>query len=448
MSNTSEHMEQLPTGRLVWKMAAPAMIGVVAYNFYNLFDTLFLSRCAGIHAVGGVAVSFPLFLLLSAISSTLGTGAASVISRALGKQDIETAACAAANTFLAFYLIAICVTVLGLLFLKPILYAMGVTGTLLPYAERYTRIILLGAVTSTGFSNLIRAEGNSRYAMLIWVVPMAANVGLDFLLIFGLGMEVTGAALGTVGGQMISMAMSIYYFFLSGKSRLRFQKHHFRPEWSLLREILLTGIPSFLQLSGYSISAAVVNLLLRSNGGDLAIGTYGIVSQINVFFLFPIMGLVQGIQPVVGYNYGANRLKRVWETIRYSSVLAAGYGLLAYGMIFCFAAQIFRIFTEAEDVIMLGITVLKITNLGLICNALQNVQVASLQAVGKKELALFLALLNQILCFVPIAALLSRMLGQKGIWLAFPAAHIAAFFLSTVIAVRFFKCSQTDTGSP
>lgn len=442
MSNTNEHMEQLPIKQLLWKMTIPAVVGVMAYNFYNLFDTLFLSRGAGMNAVGGVAVSFPLFLLLSAISSTLGTGAASVLSRALGKQDVETATRAAANTFLIFYLTAICVTVLGLLFLKPILYAMGVTETLLPYAERYTSIILLGAVTSTGFSNLIRAEGNSRYAMLIWIIPMAANILLDLLLIFGLGMEVTGAALGTVGGQMISMAMSIYYFFFSGKSRLRFQRHHFRPDWSLLREIILTGIPSLLQLSGYSISVAVLNLFLRSNGGDLAIGTYGIVSQINVFFLFPIMGLVQGMQPIIGYNYGANRPKRVWETVRYSSVLAAGYGLLAYGVIFCFSAHILRIFTEVEDVIVLGITVLKITNLALVCNTLQNVLVALLQAIGEKGLSLLLVLLNQILCFLPIALILSEILGQDGIWLAFPTAHSIAFLISIIIVTQFFKRRQ------
>ena len=300
-------MGSAPIGKLIWSMSVPSIIGVMAYNVYNLFDTIFISHGAGMEALGGVAVSFPLFLFLSAISSTLGGGAASVMSRAFGENDQERAAKAAGNTMGLFYLSAILVTVLGLLFLEPMLYAMGVTNTLLPYAKRYTSIILLGAVTSTGFSSLIRAEGNSRYAMYIWVIPLSANIVLDMLFIFGLGLGETGAALGTVLAQSISMCMSIYYFFLSGKSILSLTLRHFIPDWRILREVILIGIPSFLQLSGYSVSILIVNVFFKKYSGDLGLSTYVIVIKINTLLLFPITGLAQGIQPIIGYNQGAGK---------------------------------------------------------------------------------------------------------------------------------------------
>lgn len=353
-------MGRAPIGKLIWEMSIPSIIGVMAYNIYNLFDTIFISQGAGMDALGGVAVSFPLFLFLSAISSTLGGGAASVMSRAFGEHNQERAAKAAGNTMGLFYLTAVLITVLGLLLLEPLLYAMGVTDTLLPYAKRYTGIILLGAVTSTGFSNLIRAEGNSRYAMYIWVIPMSANIVLDVLFIFGFGFGETGAALGTVLAQSISMGMSIYYFFLSGKSILNLSPRHFIPDWSVLREVILIGIPSFLQLSGYSISILVVNVFLKIYGGDLNISTYGIVSKVNTLLLFPVTGLAQGIQPIIGYNHGAGEKARVKETVGRASCIAAGYGAVAYLLVLLCAKIILRLFTPEAAVIEMGSEILKI----------------------------------------------------------------------------------------
>ena len=253
MSLECRHDDELAVtsiSRLIMSMSLPSIIGVLAYNLYNILDTLLLSQGAGMDAVGGVAVSFPLFMLLSAVASTLGTGAASVISRALGRGDDEQAARAAANTFLVFYATALAMTVVGLLFLDPILLMMGVTDSLLPVARSYTRIILIGAVTSTGFSNLIRAEGASRYAMAIWVIPLSVNTAFDILFIFGLEWGATGAALGTVIGQCVSMAMSVNFFLLSGRSRLRLAARHFRPDIRLIATILSTGLPSLAQWCG------------------------------------------------------------------------------------------------------------------------------------------------------------------------------------------------------
>ena len=430
-------MEEMPVGRLLWKMAGPSVIGVMAYNLYNVFDTAFVSRGAGADAVGGVAVSFPLFLFLSAVSSTLGSGAASVISRALGEQDREKAAGAAANTFLMFYTTAVLITVFGLIWLDELLHFMGVTDTLLPYAKAYTRIILLGAVTSTGFSNLIRAEGNSRYAMYIWVIPMGANIVIDCTLIFVLKMGVIGAAIGTVAGQAVSMAMSIWFFYLSGKSVHHFRLRHFKPDPRLMWEVIGIGIPSFLQLSGQSVSMIVVNQFLRRYGGDLALSSYGIAYKIVVFFLFPLQGLSQGLQPVIGYNKGAGRRRRVRQAVRTASAAAGVYGICAYLITVLFAEIFMKIFTADTAVIEMGVHILVIVNSAVLFSGIQSVQTTWFQAEGKKIISLIMALCGQLLCFVPAVWILSRLYGLEGVWFAFPAAALLSLVLSSVSAVVF-----------
>ena len=397
-------MEETPVGSLLWKMSGPSVIGVMAYNLYNIFDTVFVSRGAGTDAVGGVAVSFPLFIFLSAVSSTLGSGAASVISRALGEEDQEKAAKTAANTFGLFYAAALLITAAGLLWLDELLHFMGVTDTLMPYARIYTKIILLGAVTSTGFSSIIRAEGSSRYAMYIWVIPMGANIMLDCTLIFGFQMGVVGAAVGTVAGQGISMAMSIYYL-----------------------------IPSFLQLCGQSVALIIVNQFLRRYGGDLAITSYGIVNRIVVFFLFPVQGIAQGLQPVIGYNKGAGREDRVRKALRTASVMTEIYGIAAY-LLTIFLAEIFMwLFTPELPVVHTGGHILRIVNASLLFSGIQSMQTTCFQAAGKPVMSLILSLCGQVLCFVPAVAVLSGLYGMEGVWYAFPVSSLAALVISSIL---------------
>lgn len=347
-------------GKLIWKMSIPSIIGVMAYNIYNIIDTIFIAKGVGTNAAGGLAVSFPLFLFLAAVTTTLGSGAASVMSRAFGEKDYEKANKTAANTFVLFYVIALLVTIFGLVFLNQLLYAMGVTNALLPYARNYTRIILIGAVTSTAYSSLIRAEGSSKYAMYVWVIPMLMNIILDPIFIFGFHMGVTGAAVATVIAQCVSVVMSIYYFFLSGQSSLKIKLRHFIPNGKILQEIIFIGMPSFIQMFGYSISIIIINQILKKYGGDLSISTYGIVSKINTFLIIPMNGIVQGIQPIIGYNYGAQKKQRVRETMKKASFITGLYGIIISLSLIVLAEPIMYIFTSDPAVIRMGSYILKI----------------------------------------------------------------------------------------
>lgn len=445
MSLECRHDDELAVtsiSRLIMSMSLPSIIGVLAYNLYNILDTLLLSQGAGMDAVGGVAVSFPLFMLLSAVASTLGTGAASVISRALGRGDDEQAARAAANTFLVFYATALAMTVVGLLFLDPILLTIGVTDSLLPVARGYTRIILIGAVTSTGFSNLIRAEGASRYAMAIWVIPLSVNTAFDILFIFGLEWGATGAALGTVIGQCVSMAMSVNFFLLSGRSRLRLAARHFRPDIRLIATILSTGLPSLAQWCGQGLAIIAANRMLRTfstdptvlgygAGGDLPINTYGLASRILLLLLFPVTGLAHGIQPIIGFNFGAGLHSRVRHTLALSMAITIAYGIASTIITAVWTARpMMRLFTGDMATIRLGTQALAIMGAATAFTGIQQIHATFLQSIGRRTAAMLVSVCGQLL--VPPTLQVMGRFGLVGVWWAFPVAAVAGSLMSSL----------------
>lgn len=436
---TEKELGTLPVRSLICKMSLPAVVGVLAYNLYNAADTIFIAKGVGTDAAGGLAVSFPLFIFLSALTSTLGSGASSVISRALGSKDYETCARCVGNTFGIFFGAAILITVFGLIFLEPLLYVMGVTDTLFPYAKTYTGIILLGAVTCTGFSNLIRAEGSSRYAMYIWIIPISLNLLLDPILIFVFDLGIAGAAIGTVSAQCVSMGMSIYYFFLKKNRSYRICLRHFLPDGNIIGEIIGIGIPSFIQMCGYSISVIAVNLLLRQEAWDSAIGTFGIVNKLQAFLILGVTGMVQGISPIIGYNFGQNNGRRIKETMTRAYRILIVYGIVVCLLLFVADKPLLRLFSSDPEVISLGGRIVRIFGSGIICSGIWSVQSAFFQAVGKKGAALFLSLCNYIICFLPVLFLFWLRLGADGIWYAFPVSNFLSMAVSAICLKRFEK---------
>jgi putative MATE family efflux protein len=426
---------EMPVGKLIWKMSMPSMIGILSYNLYNIVDTIYISRGISAYAAGGLAITFPLFILLSAVSNTVGAGAASVVSRALGRKDMETAGRAAANSFGFFWAVALLITVFGLIFLEELLYAMGVTEGLMPYAKGYTRIILLGAATSTGFSSLMRAEGNSKYAMYQWVIPVTVNILLDPVFIFVFHMGVEGAAISTVASQCISVFMSLYFFFLSGKSHLNIKLRHFLPDFKVLGEVISIGFPSFAQLAGNSLTIIIINNVLRHYGGDLTISTYGIVSKITAFLLIPLQGIIQGIQPIIGYNYGAGEKQRVREALGKSSVAAACYGILVSGALFVISGELMYLFNSDTQIIRTGGNILRITCLGTAFTGVYMIQTAFFQSIGKPGISLILSLCRYILFFIPVMMLLASFCGLDGVWLSFPISAIIALGASSACMI-------------
>ena len=213
---------------------------------------------------------------------------------------------------------ALVITVVGALFIRPSSYLLGATASVAPYAVDYGRIIFLGAITSTGYSAIVRADGNIRYSTAMWIIPVSANIVLCWLFILVLHLGVSGAALATVLGQAISAGMSIYFFFFRKDRSYQIKAAYFKPDWSIMAEVIIIGFPSFVKGISAGLVVIVTNNLLRLIGGDSALGVFAIVNRLYSGLNTPQIGIMQGMQPILGYNFGQKQLDRVRKTITYS----------------------------------------------------------------------------------------------------------------------------------
>lgn len=439
MSKKRSGVSQLgsaPLRKLLFSMSLQTTLSIALYSLYSIVDTIYIARGVGADAVGAVSISFPLSIILSAVSTTVGSGSASVISRALGKNDIDRAGNAAANSFLIFWSIAIFITVSGLMFLEPLLTIFGVTENLMPYAKEYMSVILIGSIVSTGFSSIIRAEGNTKFSMYIWIIPTVINIILDPIFIFVLKTGVRGAAIATVISQFIAASMSIYFFFLSNKSILKIRLKSFKLNYKIVKEIIAIGIPSFVQRSSISISMIYVNNFLGFYGGDLAISAYGIVNRLAAFMVIPQQGVVQALKPIIGYNFGAKKNDRVIESLKISSITAGIYGLIVFFLVKSFPEFFIGIFSTDPDLITLGIIILQYIIITFPINGIQSIQSAYFQSLGRISLSLFLSLLSNILILIPALFIMSKIFGLTGIWLSFPLSAVISLFISTILIMK------------
>ena len=269
-----------PVSKLLLSASLNASIALLLYSIYSVTDSLFLAWSVDAYAAGAVSVTTPLLLILSAVSTMAGSGGASVISRCLGRGDQEQAARVAANVFLTFWLFAIIVSITGILLIDPLLNILGAAGRLYDYAKEYGVILLAGAVFSTGFSAIIRAEGAARFSMYIWVFPVLLNIVLDYLFLFPFQLGVKGAAAATVISQMLSLGMSIWFFFIRKKRTYYIKRRHFRLKRQIMKETALIGFPSLVQQSTSSILLIIVNRQLFHYGGEAAVTAFGFVTRL------------------------------------------------------------------------------------------------------------------------------------------------------------------------
>lgn len=328
----AEKLGEEPIGHLLLANSVHSSIALLAYGIYGITDMLIVSWGVNETAAGAVAFVSPIMLMLNAVSTTMGTGGAALISRALGKKDLQNAAAIAANVFLVFWFFAILLTVAGLVFLNPILGFMGVTENIYPYAKDYAEIILLGAITSTAFSSLIRAEGAMRYALKIWLYPVIVNLALDSLFVYAFGLAVSGAALATIFSQLVSICMYIWFFFMRGDWAYEIKKGSFRPDFKIIKTIAWLGLPSLITQLSSSVYMILTNRYLGLLGGGPAITAMGFALKIQAFLTMPQSGIIQGMQPLLGYNDSNGRQNRVGETIRMSAIMSFSYGLFVAGI--------------------------------------------------------------------------------------------------------------------
>ncbi|GGJ52476.1 MATE family efflux transporter [Deinococcus roseus] len=418
---TPSGVERLGTasiGRLLLEMSTQTTFALLVYAIYTITDVYFLSKGVGPLAAAGASIIAPVLIALGAVSTTVGAGGASVVSRALGAKDTERASRAVAASHLIFWTAALTLTVLGATFIRPLVFLLGATDAIAPYAIEYGRIIFLGALTSTGFSAIIRADGSARYATLIWVVPVTMNVVLCWLFIMVLHLGAAGAALATVCGQAVSAGMGMHFFFFRKNRSYQIRSKHFRPHWQTLKEILLVGLPSLTRNLSASVLAIVVNNLLKGMGGDSALSIFAVVNRLYVALSIPQMGIVQAMQPIVGFNFGQRKQDRVQQTIKVSILTTVGYGLLICALCTLVPASLISLLSRDTEVIASGSSALRWMALACPVAGVSMVAAAVFQSLGLPAKALWLTIGGIVMVKLPVLLLSAHFFSLTGIWVA------------------------------
>ncbi|ERJ11284.1 MATE family efflux transporter [Haloplasma contractile] len=434
-----DELGEKPVSKLLIKLAIPASLAMMINGLYNVVDTIFIGRGVGNLAIGGLTIAFPIQMLIMGFAQMVGIGAASLVSRSLGAKDIEKADRVTGNAYFAIFALSLLITTFGLLFIDPLLYTFGATDTIIPYARDYVRIVLMGSIFfsfAMMSNNLIRAEGNAKVAMVSMMIGAVLNIALDPIFIFVFDLGIQGAALATVVAQFISFLYVLRYMY-SGKSALKIHPHHLIPDIKIIREIFAIGFSAFARSSTSSIFAIVVNNTLRVFGGDIAIVIFGIVNRVIAFLFMPIIGVVQAMQPIAGYNYGAKKFDRVKEVVKYAVLASTALALIGWLLGQTLPKYIIQAFTDDQYTINEGARVFRIVIALIPVLGVQFVGATLFQAIGKAAPALFLSLLRQFILLTPLILILPHLYNLElyGVWLAFPIAD----FLAVIIVYLLMK---------
>ncbi len=438
-SDRSEQLGQGSIPGLLLRFSAPAIVGAVAQALYNIIDTVFVGQAIGKDGIAGTTVALPSMIVVLAFGMLVGFGAAALISIRLGQRRKDDAEAILGSALFLLVAASVAITALGLWFLDDILRACHASVVVLPLARSYLRIILLGTIFQNvlfGLNAAIRGEGNPRIAMLSMLISVLLNVILAPIFIFWFHWGMAGAALATVIAQGISATWVVAYFF-SGASVLKFHARYLRPKWSTCVAIVKVGSPAFMMmLANAVLQVALDHQLgkfgqLSAFGGDTAISVWGIIYRVLMLIFMPIVGLNQGAQPIIGYNYGARQFDRVKRTLETAILAATAVTAFGFVMSMLFPTQLVRLFADkASDLrvlIPLGPHAMRICTLMLPLVGFQVVSTSYFQAVGKSKQAMILMLSRQVILLIPAVLILPHFMGLDGVWASLPTADFGSF---------------------
>jgi putative MATE family efflux protein len=452
MERKSEFLGKESIGKLLFKLSTPVIIGMLVQALYNVVDTFFVGRAYGIEsvqAIGGLSIAFPIQMIIMAFGIVLGTGGSSIISRALGSKELEKAERTLGNVFSLSLILSILIAVPFLLYLDVILEIFGATPGILPYAVEYLEPIIAGSVFfvfGISVQNIVRAEGNARLAMNAMLIGAGINILLDPLFIFGFGMGVQGAAIATVLSQAVSSVWLLQYC-LKGKGAVNFKSRYLKPETDIMKEIGAIGVGSFVMQASAGIMMIFVYNALATYGGDVAIAVFGIIIKVNSFIFLPLLGMSFGLQPIVGYNYGAKQFGRIAESVRLALISTTTFGLLGLLIIYLFTEQILGLFSADAQYLTVGKHAVKIMLLGMPLIGLNIVSMTLFQALGKARPSFILSLSRQLLFLIPLVIILPGFYELDGVWAAYPISDILSFLLSGYLTLRICRTFKEHPGS-
>jgi putative MATE family efflux protein len=415
--NDKSYLAEQPLNSLLLKLSLPAFVGMVVMAAYNIVDTIFVGHGVGPLAIAGLTIIFPIQMINTALAIALGLGGASIISRRLGEKNFKAARDAAGNALSLSVLTGLLLSYFGWFFLDEVLFLFGATVEIMPYAMDYFSIVLFGSPFisfAMAGNNVIRAEGNAKMAMYTMILSAGTNIILDPIFIFGLNLGIRGAAWATIISQ-IAAALFVYYYFSSGKSLIRLTIKALYIKTAIVKEILAIGASSLVRQASGSVVAALVNHLLAKYGGDMAIAAYGLILRVMMFAFMPMFGVVQGVQPIIGYNYGARNFKRVRDSVKLAMKVTTVIAFSAFIIFMFFAEWIYMLFTTNDELITIGSAATRFVMIALPLVGVQMIMGAFFQSLGKAAASLIITTSRQILYVIPFLMLLSYYLGVDGI---------------------------------
>lgn len=446
MSSSSAAPTELGTEKIstLLKMyAVPGIIAQTASSLYNIVDSVYIGHIPGVGsaAISGLAVTFPLMNLATAMGTLVGVGAMTLVSVLLGQKNYDVARKVLSNVLALNLIIGLLFSAVTLGFLTSILRFFGASDVTLPYARDYMTIILVGNVFTHlyfGFNGLVRSSGHPKTAMGLTLFTVLSNAILDPILIFGFGMGIKGAAIATVVCQL--MALVYVFWFFSDKSKvLHFSKPLLQIDWRIAKQSLAIGTGPFLMNAAACMVAMFINQQLGKYGGDMAIGAYGIINRLTMLFLMVCMGFNQGLQPIAGYNYGARQYHRVKEVF----LLTAKWEILVTSVCFLVSELIpevaVRLFTSDPALIKMAAHGMRVMNAAIFMVGFAVVSGNLFQCLGMVKISIFLSLTRQLIFLIPLIYTLPLWLKETGVWVSFPIADLVSSMISLFFILRLFR---------
>jgi len=421
-------------GKLIWKYSLPAIVGTVVMALYNIIDRIFIGQGVGPLAISGLALTFPFMMLLMAFGLLIGAGSAARISITLGENNREKAEKILGNAFTLTLIISGSVIILSYIFMSDLLRLFGGTEKTIRYAEDFMRIIIPGGIFSAlsfGFNNIMRASGYPKKAMYTMIICALLNAILDPIFIFWFHWGIQGAAMATNISYIVGTVWVLSHF-MKKDSNLRFKRKNFRLEKDIVISIISIGLSPFSMQLAASFVIILVNATLIHYGGDLAIGAFGIINSINTLIIMIIIGLNQGTQPIIGYNFGAKLYDRMFRTLKYAVMIATGLTTIGFITGTFLPAAMASLFTRDIELQAIATKALRISVIMFPIIGVQIVVTNFFQSIGKAKISIFLSLTRQFLFLVPCLLILPPIYGLTGAWAAMPVSDAFSTIITTV----------------
>lgn len=430
-----------PVGRLLVQYAVPAIIAMTASSLYNMVDSIFIGQGVGAMAISGLAITFPFMNLSAAFGAAIGVGASTLMSVKLGQKDYKTAQNILGNTITLNVIIGLLFCIVCMLFLDPILRFFGASDQTIVYARDYMEVILVGnAITHLyfGMNACLRAASKPRHAMYATIFTVVLNSILDPLFIWPLGLGIRGAAYATVLSQLTAL-MWQFWIFSNRRELLHLKKGIYKPRADLVRNIIGIGISPFSMNACACVVVIFINNQLVKYGGDMAVGAYGIANRIAFVFVMFVMGVNQGMQPIAGYNYGAQQLDRMMQVVKQSiiaatTIMVTGWLLAVFAPYHCV-----RLFTSDEQLLSMSIDGLRILTIMFPIVGYQMVITNFFQCIGKVRISIFLSMSRQLLFLLPLLVVLPLFFGLNGVWASLPASDFISSLVTAWIMIVYMR---------